>query len=322
MAVRVGVVGMGMMGELHARAYQGLPGCNLVGLVETDAGKREEAEIHFDVPVYEDASRLYEEVDAVSVCTPDHLHRETVIRAFDAGVVVLVEKPLAATVEDAREILARRPSPRDLMVGHILRFDLRFVEVRDRISRGELGEILHVRSYRANTLAAAEKLGSRVSVSAFLGVHDLDMIVWITGESIGDVSARGRRVVSENLDLVVGHYELSNGAVGQLETHWLLPNGWPRGHEASLTVVGTDGMATVDLSARDVSWVSGDAPYQELDAVLFPEYRGSPEGALARELSAFVDSVAQGNVPPVTGEDGLRAVRAVEQLERSLEGTG
>src|SRR5699024_196430 len=172
-SMKIAVVGMGMMGQLHARTLSGLPEVELVA-VEVDESTRTATQRDLGIEVRATLTDdLLGSVDAVVVTLPDHLHVDATVRALEAGTHVLVEKPLAATVADCDRILAAETTPDRLMVGHLLRFDERLRELKRRLDAGVLGTVHHVRVHRANSAATGERLAGRVSVVGFLGVHDL-----------------------------------------------------------------------------------------------------------------------------------------------------
>src|SRR5690606_27989129 len=189
MSLRVGVIGGGLMGELHARAYAAHPGAELVGVVEPDPDRRHELREALGVPIQGSADELWDRIDAVSVCTPDDQHRAHVLAAFTHGVRVLVEKPLATTEAEADEILAARPDPSYLMVGQILRFDPRAQQAREVVRTGRLGELWSGRVWRCGSRSVGAKIAQRTGVDWFLGVHDVDLVHFVTGTAITDVRA-------------------------------------------------------------------------------------------------------------------------------------
>lgn len=314
--VRVGVVGAGLMGLLHAAIYRALPDVKLAWVAEPDPDRRRAAAARFGVPAVPDPGGLWAEVDAVSVCTPDDV-RQPATDALAAGRYVLCEKPLATSVPAAREILAARAGPDHLTVGHVLRFDPRVERARDVVR--SVGTPWSVRCWRENSLASADRIGPRTSVDWFLGIHDVDVVRHVTGRPVGRVRARARTVVSAHRDLVEVQAELDDGTPVDLRWSWLLPAEHPGGLRAGLEVLGADGLLEVDLAHGQVG-VAGRATggQRYLDTHHWPESGGVPGGDLRRELEAFVRTV-RGEAPAaVPGEDGLAAVAVIAAVERSL----
>ena len=321
--MKIAVVGMGMMGQLHARTLSGLPEVELVA-VEVDESTRTATQRDLGIesrPALTDD--LLGSVDAVVVTLPDHLHVDTTIRALQAGTHVLVEKPLAASVTDCDRILAAETTPGRLMVGHLLRFDERLRELKRRLDAGALGTVRHIRIHRANSAATGERLAGRVSVVGFLGVHDLDLLLWLTGQQIESVSARGRRVHSNTWDVASATLDLTDGTLAQVDNHWLLHRASARSLLAGVEVYGDRGTALVDLSTSELELITDTDPRSvRVDSHNWTHDSTVSGGALHRQDAAFVEAVRTGGPVPVTGHDGRRAVDAVERIEAALAASG
>ncbi|MEY4941327.1 MAG: hypothetical protein RIQ93_3062 [Verrucomicrobiota bacterium] len=319
--IRVGVIGAGLMGELHASVYRSLPGVELKWVVEPDAARAKQVAEKLRVPVIPSVDGRWSEVDAVSVCTPDHI-RQPARDALRAGVPALVEKPLATSLTEAAALLAARQQPGHLMVGHVLRFDPRVTQARTALA--DIGKLWSVRCWRSNSLLAADRIGPRTSVAWFLGIHDVDVVRWVTGQDIVEVRARGYQRVSPHHDHVQVHALLADGTPVDLQWSWLLPNQRASGLLAGLELIGADGMLEVELSHTALALTARVAGRQrQLDTYHWPAHTaGGPGGDLRAELEAFIRSVRTGSVPPVTGEDAARAVAVIEAVDRSMAAHG
>lgn len=317
--MRIAVIGMGMMGQLHTRTMSGLPDLELVG-VEVDETTRAAVQDRLGVAVHAALSDdLLASVDAVVVTLPDHLHVDIATRALAAGKYVLVEKPLAATVAECDQILSAELTPGRLMVGHVLRFDERLRELRRRLEAGAVGTVQYIRIHRANSVNSAERLAGRVSVVGFLGVHDLDLLLWLTGQRIESVTARGRSVHTSTWDVVTASLQLSDGTLGQVDNHWLLHRSSARSLLAGVEVFGDRGTALVDLSTGELELITDSDPRSvRVDSHNWTHDAAVSGGSLHRQAVAFIDAVRSGSAVPVTGEDGRRAVDAVERIETAL----
>lgn len=319
--MRVGVVGAGLMGELHASIYQSMSDVDLRWIIEPDPDRARQISAHLGVPTYSSTDGRWSEIDAVSICTPDHLRRPA-LEALGNGVPALVEKPLATSSAEAAELLAARRKPEHLMVGHVLRFDPRLIQARSAL--GALGPLWTVRCWRSNSLAVAERIAPRTSVAWFLGVHDVDVVQWMTGRDIVQVRARGYRLVSEHYDLVEVHALLSDSTPVDFRWSWLLPVERASGLQAGLELIGPAGMLEVELSHAGVSLTTGmSGRPQNIDTYHWPPTdSGAPGGDLRAELHAFVAAVRADAVPPVTGEEAARAVAVIESVEQSIAADG
>jgi predicted dehydrogenase len=254
------------------------------------------------------------------VTLPDEIHVDACVDALSRGKYVLVEKPLATTAADAQKILEAQIAPNRLMVGQLLRFDLRLGELKRRIDAGQFGRIDFVKVHRANSRAAAARLNGRASVTAFLGVHDLDLLLWLVGGSISEVSAMGRKVFSGQWDLSLAHLKLDNGIIASVENHWLIHGASARSAFAGIQVFGDKGTASLDLSTDELEIATDELGLtRRIDSRNWSHDGGVSGGSLRRELESFVAAVIDGAAMPVSGEEGLRAVVALNMVERALE---
>lgn len=319
--MKIAVVGLGMMGRLHCRVFLTEPGVEGVIGVETDPERAAEIAAELGIEVRSTLDEVLPEVDAVSITLPDDLHLPSTLLALAAGKYVLVEKPLATTTADGEAILAAQPLPGRLMVGHLLRFDERLRELKRRIDSGVFGRLRYIRINRVNTRATADRVADRVSVTAFLGVHDLDLLLWLTGQEIGAVSAAGRRVFGAYSDVTVATIDLTDGTLALLENHWLLHPSSARSCLAGVHVFGDEGSALIDLSTDELELITdADQRSVRVDTHNWTHDPLVSGGSLRRELSSFVRSAMTGSPVEISGEDGLRAVRAVELVEAAATG--
>lgn len=327
MAIRVGVVGMGFMGGMYASILSRLEGAALAGVCDVAAGRAEEAGSTFGVPSYTEIGALLEHgsLQALCVCGPEDTHHQSAITALNRGVAVLVEKPLASTMEDAQAICdAATHNGAILSVGHVLRFDYRYAEVQEATARGQIGEVQSLHARRWNTRSAQHRLRGRSSLPLFLGVHDYDLVRWIAGAEPTRVVAESRsRVLRDEgypiEDTTIALIGFANGALACVEAGWILPEGHPSGFVQQLDVLGARGMLSLEGSAAGLTAISDDRATWP-DAALWPTVRGAVGGALERQIQHFVGSVAEDRPPLVGGMDGLVAVRvalAVEESARS-----
>jgi UDP-N-acetylglucosamine 3-dehydrogenase len=205
------------------------------------------------------------------------------------------------------------------MVAQLLRFDLRTQELKRRLDAGEFGPLRYVRVWRTNSTAGAARVGSRVSVSAFLGVHDLDLLLWLTGCDLRSVKAVGRKFFGDKWDLTIATLELDDGTFALVENHWLLHPAAQRSNLAGVQVFGEKGMALLDLSTQELEVVTDALPASKrIDTHNWSFDEHLSAGNLRREIEAFVNAALNGTPVPVSGEEGTKAVRAVQMLEDSL----
>jgi UDP-N-acetylglucosamine 3-dehydrogenase len=322
--VRVAVVGAGFMGERHARIYAGLPDVELVAVCDVREGAARELGTRTGAEVYTDYRALLrrDDLDAVSVCTPDGLHREPCELAIRAGRHILVEKPLATTAADAEAIAeAAAKAGVVLLVGHCLRFDPRYDQARQAVERGELGSIQTIYTRRANTVAAQDRLAGRCPLPLFLGVHDYDVMRWLAGSEVERVTAeskwgmlkdQGFPVEDANCALL----RFASGALGIAELSWILPRGFPAAGDHRLDLVGSAGALSIATIETGLRRADGHRAVQ-VDTASAPSVQGQPGGMFYFELRHFVDCVRGKATPAITPHDAVMALRIALAVERA-----
>lgn len=323
MTIRVGVIGVGSMGRNHARVYRDLPEVELVGVADPQREALEQVAGRYGGQPFEDPIQLMEEgdLDAASVTVPTRDHLEIALALIERGVPILIEKPIAFTVEEGRQIIeAAAQGNVGLMVGHIERFNPAIVDLKKRLEAGELGRVYQVEARREGPFPDRIK---DVGVVIDLAVHDLDVMRHITGSEVLRVYAETeRRIHSRHEDLLTGLVRLEDGVVGTLSVNWLTPT-----KVRELTVTGEKGMFKVDYLTQDLYFFE-NAVAREPEWETLQVLRGVSEGPMVRhvvrkreplrvELEAFLQMVREGGPSPVTGEDGLRALELARAIVES-----
>ncbi|WP_428965978.1 Gfo/Idh/MocA family protein [Micromonospora fluostatini] len=316
--LRIGVVGIGVQGQLHARALRDVRQAELVAVADVAPHHRDWAEQNLGVRAVAEIGDLLDDVDAVSICTPDHLHEEATLAALAAGKRVLLEKPMALSTASCDRIIAGCPDPDALMIGHVLRFDPRVRRLREVVRSGDLGDIWHVKVWRCTSQAVGVGIWDRTSVAWFLGIHDADLVRFVTGRDVEVTGAVGRKVLSPSHDVVHATIRLDGGAVGTMENNWTLPHSRPSRADAGLRIVGEHGVLEMDLSHNDLLYARRDGAASFMDTYFWPSRDGGGAYNLRTELEAFVDAALTGGPTPVSGAEGRAAVAVVEDIEAAL----
>lgn len=324
-SIRVGIVGMGYMGDKYGRVLQRIAEAELVGVCDNNPERAESAGRLFTVAHYQATNDLLDKanLDLLCICGPEDYHAVPCIAALERGVSVLVEKPLATTVEDGQRMCdAARGSGALLSVGHVLRYDTRFARAKDAVEQGKVGTVQNLYARRWNTRSAQARLKGRSSLPLFLGVHDYDIARWFVGSEVTRVYAESRsRVLAAQgypiEDTSIALISFANGALACIEEGWIMPEGHPSGFEQRLDVLGDHGMLNVTATQSGLTVIS-DERSEWPDTALWPEIGDSGvTGALERELRHVVTCVATKRAPLVSGEDGLAAVRIALAVEES-----
>jgi UDP-N-acetylglucosamine 3-dehydrogenase len=317
--MRVGVIGVGVFGSLHARVYAEAEMAKLVGVADVDAARAAEVAERHGCAGYTDYRELLArpDLDAVSVCTTDRLHAEPVIAAVQAGKHVMVEKPLATTLEECDTMIAAAHAAGvTLTVGHILRFDPRYRAAHDAIRAGRVGRPLHVAARRNNRRSAADRLADKTTVLFFLGIHDLDCLHWCLGGPVRHVYAESVPADAESPEAYLGLLRYADGTLVSLEVSWALPESYPGRLDAAWEVVGTEGSLSVEGGGVG-TLLHDEAGTEALDNRYYGEVDGRFVGPLRDELRHFLRCLRDGTPPLVTAGEARAAVEVVLALERS-----
>ena len=323
--LRVGLAGLGSMGRNHLRILAGRPDIRLVAVADpiepTLAGATGQTGAQgFAEPL---AMIAEAELDAVVIAAPTTAHVPLALAAIERGIAVLVEKPLAATVDDGMRIVdAARASGVPVQVGHVERFNPAVLELGRLIDEGWLSSIYSIASRRAGPFPARIR---DVGVTVDLATHDADILSWIAGERPSRVYAEtAQRIHATNEDLLFGLLQFPSGATGMLDVNWLTP-----AKRRQLVVVGEEGMFELDYLTQRLTFtratdttnprlIGGYAPTFEGEVIELPVASAEP---LASELDAFIGIVRAGGRPVVDAEDGLWAVAiATSLLEAAADG--
>jgi myo-inositol 2-dehydrogenase/D-chiro-inositol 1-dehydrogenase len=323
--LKVGVVGVGFIGQLHARTVAETEGAELSAVVDIAAAQgRLVAERH-GARYFPDIDRACAAggIDAFIVAVPDALHQETACRLLELGRPVLVEKPMAHTLAAAKAMAAaERSGGGRLLVAHILRFDPRYVEAAAAVRRGWIGQPIHGASGRFAVRDIGVRIAGTSSPCVYLGVHDVDALQWITGASITSVHSRAVSRLMPSLgvasdDAVLSTCELENGIAGQLHCGWTLPNDVPTGIWARTEVIGTEGV--IDLDVRDHGLrIHSRGRWSLPDGLHWPEVNGRIVGDLHEEVRHFVEAVRTDRPFVMTVADAMRNVAVNDAILRSV----
>jgi predicted dehydrogenase len=327
MKLRVAVVGAGFIGQLHARVISESPLAQLAAIVDVDQDVAERVASNFGVAWHRSVDAICEDraVDAAIVAVPDTAHEEPATRLLHAGKAVLLEKPIAHTLDVALHIAeAARSSRSRLMVGHILRFDPRYAGAAAQVAEGVVGQPLHVTAGRFTFRDVGTRMAGRSSPCFYLGIHDIDAMQWVTGRKITRLFALAVTTEVPDIsgppgdDAIFATCELEGGVVGNLQFGWTLPNNFPSGINARLEVVGTAGTVAVDTHDHGLR-VVGTAGMTLPDALHWPQTNQRISGDLADEVNHFVVSVCDDQDFLVPVADALRNVAVNDAIIRSIK---
>lgn len=323
MTTRVGLVGLGTMGRNHLRVLRELEAVDLVAVCDLSGETLDWATRNYDVVGYREPAEMFEreKLDAAVIAVPTGSHLDASRAAFEHGLHVFVEKPLAPSIEEGHALIdAATRAGRLLAVGHIERFNPAVVELKRRVAAGELGRVFQVHASRQGPFPARIR---DVGVVVDLATHDLDVIAHVVASPIQRLYAETeQRIHTEHEDLLNALLKYDNGVVGVLQVNWLTPT-----KIRLLSALGEKGLfvanyltqeltyyknADIEHARRNLSGVS------EGEMMELPIERAEP---LKVELKSFLDSVESGRPVEVDGQAGLRALQlALALITSASEG--
>jgi predicted dehydrogenase len=304
--LRTAVVGVGYLGRFHAEKYAANPGAELVAVVDVDGERARTAAAALGVEAVDDHRALIGRIDCASVAVPTNRHHDVARDLLEAGIDVLVEKPLTATVEEAKALveLAVRGG-RILQAGHLERFNPAVLALD--------GVVTQPRFIECHRLAPFTDRGTDVDVVLDLMIHDLDVILCMVPSALRAVEAVGVPVLTGSVDIANARLRFANGCIANVTASRVSLK-----RERKLRLFQADAYVAVDYGERRVR-ICRREPEADGQAALVLEEREVPDGdALALEIDAFLHAVREREPPVVSGWDGLRALEVVQVIQESL----
>jgi len=306
--LKVGVVGVGVMGSNHARVLSEMAGIELVGVVDPERKQREFVSRNLGCAEFGDLeSLLASGVDAATIAAPTHLHHDLALACISAGVHVMVEKPIAPTVEEGRAIVAAaRHAGVTLMVGHVERFNPAVESIKRAIKNQDILSIAITR------VGPFPPRMSNVGVVIDLAVHDIDLIRWFTDSEIVEIQPQLSSAVAEREDIALLQFRTASGVLAHINTNWLTPF-----KARTIHVATRDKYLIGDLLTLQVTECFGFQPDGSYSMRHLSVGYAEP---LRAELLAFANAIRTGRKPPVTGEEGVASLEiAIRCLDKRAE---
>jgi len=307
MPLKVGVIGVGAMGKHHARVYSELPEVELVGVADIDEEAVRKVGKEYRTQPFTDYQKLLDEnLDAVSVCVPTSFHKKISLEVIRSGTNLLVEKPIAATVSEALEIIGNAKKKKlVLQVGHIERFNPVVGVIKEAMGRDKVISIDIIR------VGPHPPRVKDVGVVVDIGTHDIDLIRYLSGSDFEEIHAVVASPKNRFEDAAVLSFKLKNGTIASVVTNRLTPFKIREIKVATPTKLIYGNLLTQQV----LEYGSYTADYESYEVrhhyVPFAE-------PLKLELESFINTIRNNQQPKVTGEDGLRALEvALECLKKN-----
>ncbi len=304
--LKAGVIGVGHLGQHHARLYASLPGAQLVGVSDQSPERAKVVADRHGAKVFDSIESLLREVDVVSVAVPTTSHHAVAKQCLSAGKHVLVEKPIAVTSVEAQELvaLARQRGCR-LQVGHSERFNPVMQVMRPHITRPAFIE--------GHRLSSFNERGTDVDVVLDLMIHDLDLVLSFDPGPVEEVQAAGIPVLSSTVDIANARIQFKHGCVANLTASRVSMTKMRR-----LRLFQRDNYLSIDFQTRQGMVCRRESKPGERPSIAMEQFQGNEEEPLKLQLDAFLHSVRTGAKPVVSGEDGAAALDLAHQVLKAI----
>lgn len=291
--MRAGVIGIGAMGQHHVRIYSEMEDVELVGISDISESRVNELSRQYGVKGYTDHMQLLkQDLDVVSIVVPTTLHKPIGFDAINAGVNILMEKPIADTLENARELTdAAKSAGIKLMVGHIERFNPAVMKLKEIIESDILGKIVSISTRRVGPYNPRIR---DVGVILDIGVHDIDVISYLYGKRINEVYAIAGADIHSMDDHAAIMLRFDHEFSGLVEVNWLTPH-----KIRKLTAIGLKGVAYLDYIEQTVEVHDGEC---------IRKAKIEKEEPLKKELEYFINAILKSKELKPSGDDGIHAL--------------
>lgn len=329
--LRIGIVGAGIMGQLHARVYRTHPQCQMVAVSDPNGERAQALAGQFAIPsVYDACDEMLAaaRLDVVSVCTPDFAHAAPTIAAANAGAHVVVEKPLATSVQDAEAIVAAaRANHVKVMAQFSHRWVPAYQQTKSLLATDELGEPVLAYARKNNPIFVPTEMirwANQTTPAWFLSSHDIDLVCWYFEAEPEEVYAHAVRKVLvargiDTPDAIQAQVRFSNGAIATFEACWIYPNTFPSMPDSFVEVITTGAVIHLDRKREQIE-ISTAKSFQFPRNLLALTYLdGEVHGAVPRSLNHFIACVLEDREPLVTLVSSLRVTRILDAIQRSID---
>jgi predicted dehydrogenase len=323
--VKVGIVGAGLWGRNHALALTTHHRADVAIVCDLDEARARRVAETFGcdwTTSLDDVARS--DVQAVTIATPDHLHRDPAIAMLSAGKHVLVEKPLATTVTDGRAMVeAAERAGVHLMVDFHARWHPLFMGAKGYVERGELGDPVMAYARLSDTIHVPTEMlswGGQSGPEWFLFPHTMDVVRWLFDREPVEVYAKGKRGMLDGMgitcwDAIQAMVEFEGGAFCTFETSWIVPNSYTNVVDNRLSLYGEKG--GLELRNEPALWAFTERFHTPFSSESVTRY-GKAWGFQYESIRYFIDCIADGRAPESTGHDGLVVTAMIQAVLASL----
>jgi predicted dehydrogenase len=301
--IRVGVVGVGYLGQFHAEKYARMEEAELVGVVDIDRSRAREIAKRYETPSYYHHTELFDKVQAVSIAVPTPLHHPIAKDFLLHGIDVLLEKPMTKSLEEADELIELAESGSlILQVGHLERFSGTMIALE-----GVVQYPLFIESHR---LGPFSKRGTDVNVVLDLMIHDIDILLSWVDSKVTEVHAVGIPILTHHLDIANARIEFENGCTANLTASRV-----SREKTRKTRIFQPSGYLSIDFLSQRVSYTKKAlSPQKGVPEIVTEEIPVKKVDPLEMEIRSFLESVRERKEARVSGRDGKRALEVAHRI--------
>ena len=305
--IKVGVVGVGHLGQHHARIYAGNPQCQLIGVADSDVKTAQKIARQYGTEPFTNYKDMFGKVDALSIAVPTVHHHAIASECLKQGIHLLVEKPITSTVEQAHDLIElAREHKRVLQVGHIERFNMAVIRLKQVVNRP-----LFIEAHR---LGPYDPRVKDVGVVLDLMIHDLDIILQIVNSPVKSVEAAGAGIYGRHEDIANARVNFQNGCVANLTASRVTPH-----RQRKIRIFQRDAYVAVDYIEQEVeifrrTRTQNPQPGTPAVSIIRTKEKIEKQEPLKLELNHFVDCVLRGIEPIVRGEHGRDALELAVEI--------
>ncbi|MDC0195197.1 Gfo/Idh/MocA family oxidoreductase, partial [Alphaproteobacteria bacterium] len=302
--IRIGVIGIGLVGSFHAEVFMRNPMCDLIAICDIDKKKVKKLANKYNCNFYFDFKQLIkkEKLDAISIATPESIRSEPAILASKKNLKILLEKPLGTNIKDIEKLVNNLKNYKNLIsVNFILHEDSRYKLMKEKIRKNEIGKIVSCYARRRGNRYGIEKYASWTDLLSSTLIHDIQMVLSINKSKPIRVFAEA--VVREckklnSHDAVMALIKFNDGSIASFETSWVLPKNQPEPLDPSLHVVGDKGSIIIESSSQGMQ-IQTENEYLKPDLTHWPVIDGKVDGSLKKNLDKFILDCIEKNKPDV-----------------------
>ncbi|MNI33201.1 Inositol 2-dehydrogenase [compost metagenome] len=316
--ILIGIVGLGRFAQQHLQCLKQIPGVRIQAVCDIRQQVADQIAQELGCKGYSDLHEMLrnERLTVLDILVPEVLHHDAAMAGLAAGCHIFVEKPLEIEVEKAAEMVQKAADKQlILMVGHVTRFDPRYIEMKRQIEQGKLGRIRSIYAKRSD-LKRFYSIYKRTPTIFVLGVHDIDQILWCMDELPVEVYAKSSSS-EEGEDLVWSMLTFRNGTIAVIESNWLVPDAWPGTNDQLMLVNGDSGVLRMEAPDQAIR-ICTNEEVQWPSPFGLQEIHGQLQGPLMSELVHFMACVRDGVESRILpAGDALNVIRVADAIVRS-----